>query len=301
MHYWVGITDRDWFDTLRHLQPDEVNFWQPSERAPRSMDAGWPFLFKLHAPQNFVVGGGFFVRFTALPCFLAWDAFREKNGASTLLELVQRVVRYRKAPQTPGSSIGCNVLTDPFFFDEDEWIPIPPDWAQNIVRGRTYDTATETGSALWQAVSERLVTRLRATTVEEPRFGDAYLARARLGQGAFRTLVTDAYHRRCAVTGERSLPALEAAHIRAHAAAGPNRTRNGLLLRADIHRLFDDGYVTVDPDLRFVVSPRLHEEFENGRVYYALDGQPLANVPNRLTDRPGREFLNWHNSEVYLG
>ena len=94
MHYWVGMTDRDWFETLRRLQPDEVNFWQPSQRAPRAMDAGWPFLFKLHSPQNFVVGGGFFVRFTKLPCFLAWDAFREKNGASSLVELVQRVARY---------------------------------------------------------------------------------------------------------------------------------------------------------------------------------------------------------------
>ena len=265
------------------------------------MDAGWPFLFKLHSPRNFVVGGGFFVRFTKLPCFLAWDAFREKNGASSLVELVQRVARYRKAPQTPGTAIGCNVLTEPFFFAEDEWIPIPRDWASNIVRGRTYDTASDTGDALWQAVEDRLVTRQRAATVEEPRFGEAYLAKARLGQGAFRTLVTDAYRRRCAVTGERSLPALEAAHIRAHAAEGPNRTRNGLLLRADIHRLFDDGYVTVDPDLRFVVSPRLHEEFENGRVYYALDGRSLANVPDRLPDQPGREFLEWHNSEVYLG
>ena len=62
------------------------------------MNAGWPFLFKLHSPHNFVVGGGFFVRFTKLPCFLAWDAFREKNGASRLFELVQRVARYRKAP-----------------------------------------------------------------------------------------------------------------------------------------------------------------------------------------------------------
>ena len=244
---------------------------------------------------------GFFVRFTALPCFLAWDAFREKNGASSLVELVERVSRYRKAPQPPGAAIGCNLLTEPFFFDEDEWIPIPPDWASNIVRGRTYDTATDTGDALWQAVEDRLVTRQRAAAVQEPRFGEAYLARARLGQGTFRTLVTDAYHRRCAVTGERSLPALEAAHIRAHAAEGPNRTHNGLLLRADIHRLFDDGYVTVDPDLRFVVSPRLHEEFENGRVYYDFDGRSLANVPERLTDQPGHEFLEWHNSEVYIG
>ena len=108
MHYWVGITDRDWFETLRRLQPDEVNFCQPRERAPCAMDAGWPLLFKLHSPLNCVVGGGFFVRFTGLPCFLAWEAFREKNSASSLVELVQCVAHYRKAPQTPGASIGCN-------------------------------------------------------------------------------------------------------------------------------------------------------------------------------------------------
>ncbi len=63
----------------------------------------------------------------------------------------------------------------------------------------------------------------------------------------------------------------------------------------------DDGYVTVDPDLRFVVSPRLRKEFENGRAYYALEGEPLANLPDRLMDQPGREFIEWHNAEVYIG
>ena len=72
-------------------------------------------------------------------------------------------------------------------------------------------------------------------------------------------------------------------------------------LRADIHRLFDDGYVTVGPDLRFVVSPRLRDEFENGRAYYALAGTKLVNLPDRPADRPRSEFLEWHNSEVYLG
>ena len=62
-----------------------------------------------------------------------------------------------------------------------------------------------------------------------------------------------------------------------------------------------NAYVTVDPDLRFVVSLRLHEEFENGRVHCALHGRSPANVPDRLPDQPGREFLEWHNSEVYLG
>ncbi len=301
MQFWVGITDRGWFETLRRSQPEEVNFWQPSERAPRRMEAGWPFLFKLHSPLNYVVGGGFFVRFTVLPCFLAWNAFQENNGASSLAELVERTAHYRRTPQTPGTQIGCNLLTDPFFFDEDQWIPVPPDWPRHVQRGYTYDTATETGSRLWREVEQRLEVVRQVATVHESQFGEAYLTRARLGQGTFRTLVTDAYHRRCAVTGERSLPALEAAHIKAHAAAGPNRTRNGLLLRADIHRLFDDGYVTVDPDLHFVVSQRLRDEFENGRAYYELSGTQLVNLPDRPADRPGTEFLEWHNTEMYLG
>jgi len=54
-----------------------------------------------------------------------------------------------------------------------------------------------------------------------------------------------------------------------------NRDSNGLLLRSDIHRLFDDGWVTVTPDFHFVVSRRLREEFDNGKTYYALDGSEI--------------------------
>jgi putative restriction endonuclease len=301
VQFWVGITDGDWFDFLGARRPEEVNFWQPSATAPRTMSPGWPFLFKLHAPRNFVVGGGFFVRYTALPCFLAWEAFRENNGVRSLAELVASTARYRQSPQTPGTVIGCNVLADPFFFAEPDWIPIPPDWPRNVQRGYTYDTHDSHGRNLWSAVLRNLqkVDAATAETIESPRFGADYLAHARLGQGAFRVLVTDAYHRRCAVTGEKTLPALEAAHIQAHAAEGPNRIDNGLLLRADLHRLFDDGYVTVDPDLKLVVSRRVREEYENGREYYRYDGRPLANVPDAPGDRPSRAFLQWHNDVLF--
>ena len=141
MQFWVGITDRDWFEYLRALGPDEVNFWQPSARAPRTMEPGWPFLFKLHSPHNFIVGGGFFVSFTVLPCFLAWDAFGEKNGASSEAELIARVAKYRNEPQTSSTQIGCNVLAEPFFWQEDDWIPVPENWPRHTQRGFTYDTA----------------------------------------------------------------------------------------------------------------------------------------------------------------
>jgi putative restriction endonuclease len=111
-------------------------------------------------------------------------------------------------------------------------------------------------------------------------------------------LVTDLYHRRCAITGERTLPALEAAHIRPYAEGGRHEASNGLLLRRDIHSLFDDGYVTVTPDLRFEVSRRIREEFENGRHYYALQGQEIA-APSTLAHRPDPEALRWHNTELF--
>jgi hypothetical protein len=72
---------------------------------------------------------------------------------------------------------------------------------------------------LWLQLSERLrtSTALVSPLVASPAFGKPVLIAPRLGQGAFRLQVTDAYGRRCAVTGERTLPALEAAHIYARA------------------------------------------------------------------------------------
>ena len=81
-----------------------------------------------------------------------------------------------------------------------------------------------------------------------------------LGRGRSGSLVTDLYERRCAVTGERTLPVLHAAHIKPFGANGPHDPRNGLLLRSDLHTLFDRGYVTVTPQLRFEVSGRIRGE-----------------------------------------
>jgi putative restriction endonuclease len=101
------------------------------------------------------------------------------------------------------------------------------------------------------------------------------------------------------VSREHSLPVLEAAHIRPYGAAeGSHDVANGLLLRADIHRLFDSGYVTVTPDHHFVVSRRLAEEWENGKAYYAMDGCAIV-LPARKADRPDPELLRWHNENVF--
>jgi len=113
-------------------------------------------------------------------------------------------------------------------------------------------------------------------------------------------LVTDIYSRRCAVTGERTLPALEAAHIRPYSEGGEHNPSNGLLLRRDIHSIFDAGYVTVTPQFRFEVSKKIHDDFDNGKAYYAFHGREIT-LPSEPTQQPSLEELRWHNESRFLG
>ena len=303
MQLYIGVTDNDWFRFLRdrpHLE--EVNFWQPSGRTQfRALSPGGVFLFKLHAPENFIVGGGFFAHFSLLPHRTAWEFFGEANGAGSLLEMTRRIAKYRREQPTLAGdyTIGCIMLSRPFFWQELEWIRVPQDFHLNVVRGKGYDAREGTGLALWEAVRERIEGQVVGEAVEQsPIWGEPVLVRLRLGQGTFRSLITDIYGRRCAITGERALPVLEAAHIKPVAAGGQHELTNGLLFRSDIHRLFDRGYVTVTPKLDFRVSRRLKTDFDNGEPYYPLEGA-VAHLPARIENHPRRDFLEWHGDVVF--
>jgi putative restriction endonuclease len=303
VNIYVGITDYDWFRFLSALPGiDEVNFWQPGGQTNfQALRPGELFLFKLHAPRNFIVGGGVFARADILPISLAWEAFDVSNGAPSFAEMRRRVALYREMPDDPRQdySIGCRVLTQPFFLTENQWIPVPASWSRHIQQGRIYDADAGDGRLLWEAVMERS-TLQRDAAIASPRHGSPILIRPRLGQGAFRVSVTSVYQHRCTVTGERTLPILDAAHIRPYEEGGEHDVTNGLLLRTDIHRLFDKGYVTISSDGRFEVGQRLKADFENGRPYYAMHGQPIA-PPRDPRSRPPREALEWHQSNRFLG
>jgi putative restriction endonuclease len=130
-------------------------------------------------------------------------------------------------------------------------------------------------------------------------FGEPISIRPRLGQGSFRVLVTDTYERRCAVTREKILPVLQAAHIRPVSRGGLHRIDNGVLLRSDVHTLFDRGYVTITPDQRFRVSRKLRDDFNNGEYYFQFDGADVWSPPT-VADRPAAEALEWHADSVFL-
>jgi len=303
MRLFIAITDSDWFDYLSELQPDEVNFWRPSgAESFRSLSPGEPLLFKLHSPQNFIVGGGFFSHYTALPASFAWGAYGEKNGAQTESEMRRRIEKYRRVQpgSAPDYNVGCILLQSPFFFRKEEWIPVP-DWPRQTVQGKGYSTDEEAGRRIWEQVSVRLQERPAAQpeVVEAVRrFGQPQTSLPRLGQGAFRVIVTDVYRRQCALTNSHILHVLDAAHIRPYSDGGTHTPSNGLLLRQDVHTLFDRGYLTVSPDYHVQVSRRLKDEFDNGKEYYALHGKSIL-LPDNPVFRPSPEQLRWHNESSY--
>ncbi len=310
MRGFIANTDYDWFVFLRSIRPpiEEVNFWRPGATPFRAVQPGEPVLCRLKAPRNVIGGFGYFSYYSYLPLSVAWETYGPANGAPDFATAHDRLLRYRGRFKMAGSPredfrLGCILLIEPKFFADDEWIPEPTDFARNSPPGEGYDLTAGEGERVWrECLSRAYVTQSVSVIADRPiagGYGAPMLVRPRYGQKSFRIAVLDAYGRRCAVTSERALPALEAAHIRDYRDVQEHSITNGLLFRADIHKLFDTGYVTVTPDYHFEVSRRIKEEFENGRDYYALNGRTIR-LPENPADRPLQDALKWHNDERFL-
>jgi putative restriction endonuclease len=311
MKFWVGVTNYDWYRFHAGRASPEVNFWQPSlrpafTRAPNGM----LFLFKLKSPHDAIAGGGRWVSTQPFPVSVAWELFGEANGADDPFTFA-RLITGRSDRAAMQQLVTCQMLTEVFYLPKSAWVKQPASFARNIVVGKGYDDVAADGqallSAVWAARDQAALWEPGVTFDPENKWGTPILTRPRLHQGGFRAQLFDAYGRRCALTGENTLPALDAAHIVPFAnASGTHEVSNGLLLRADFHRLFDNGLVTVEPTAsaddaayRIRVSPRISELWFNGKAYYRLDGQPLATVPERAEWRPDPDKLRWHNREVF--
>ncbi|MGO4469968.1 HNH endonuclease, partial [Pseudoduganella sp. RAF53_2] len=111
----------------------------------------------------------------------------------------------------------------------------------------------------------------------------------RQGQGKFRRLVLAAYEGHCALSGCDVPAALEAAHIYGYMGEETNVVENGLLLRADIHTLYDLGLIAIDPaSMTVVISPKLQ-----ATTYSTLGGAPVR-LPVQMPDRPSRVAIEMH-------
>jgi len=306
VNLFIANTDNTWFDFLSsEANLTEVNFWRPGEMAFNALKPGELLVFRLKSPRNKIGGFGVFSSHSPLPLQIAWESFGRANGVSSFEALRSTIAQYRTdSIVTPTTNIGCTILVEPVFFPPDLWFDLPQSWSKSIQRGKTYNASDAEGLQLWNQLQDAAQMCRTASTYEiadvmQARYGSPTLITPRLGQGAFRVAVTEAYGRQCAITDGKVLPALDAAHIRPYGEGGVHAKSNGILLRKDIHSVFDAGYATVDEGYRFLVSKKVKEVFNNGEEYLRLDGKSLR-LPRRRTDWPNPGFLKWHNLNRFL-
>lgn len=220
----------------------------------------------------------------------------------------RQIGSYRDAPIASHEDpvIGCVLLRDVRFFPKGERPEPPRDFKPNIVQGKSFDLGKHEEAEYFQYLLSRLLGHevdvdLSASWHRPgPVYGDRRLAPQRLGQTAFKAVVLTAYDGRCAITGSKIRPVLQAAHILPLPRGGEHRLDNGVLLRSDVHTLFDRGYLGIDTKYRLMVSPQLRDDFGNGNEYFQREGDVIS-TPRRRLDRPNREFLAWHAEAVFRG
>ncbi len=158
---------------------------------------------------------------------LAWEEFGEANGARPLSQMRLRIARNGEqglmtGPTSSSAAESCRSRSS---CPRISGYPFPKAGALNIVAFKGCSTDEPGGMALLNSVEAALGRMDVPLLAEGARYSNPMPVRPRLGQGGFRILETDSYRRQCSVSGERTLPALDAAHIRPYGEGGEQGCR----------------------------------------------------------------------------
>ncbi|MCR8982760.1 HNH endonuclease [Brevibacillus laterosporus] len=293
----IAPTDLKWFDVLKsELLPMEINFWTPTPWNIRRLREGDQLYFLLKSPIRKIGGYGFYKDYQNLTPKEAWKKFGKGNGVLNYTELISRCNKYigknsaRKSLNN-NSTIGCIILTNPVFLDEAEYFKpeeIGLEFPKQVVKLKYFDDTT---------IEKQPVYRNKESvfSIIKEEKSNYFLSKSkeRIGQSRFRQNVMKAYGYKCAVTGETCSEVLQAAHIQPYINENSNHIQNGIVLRADIHRLFDSGMITINREHIVTVSSLLINS-----DYFKLNGKKIY-LPEKSEDYPSIEALKLHNSNVF--
>lgn len=288
----IAPTDLAWFRRLREEPPGRsVNFWTPTPWGVRQLREGDRLYFMLKAPVRRIGGYGVFVRYVEMTAADAWDVYGSGNGVESKAELVGRIdgfalKRAKHYSPTGNPLIGCIELTAPVMLDDDQFIdpeacghPFPA----QVVKLKYFDEPDGIAARLGEVAGGTAFEMLTGAATRKP-----VQRKDRKGQSGFRQQILRNYDYRCCIYGESVIELLEAAHIQPYIDARSNHPQNGLCLRVDLHRLFDEGLLSITEQFTLSVSKRL-----NGTSYAALDGVKIA-LPSDPSARPSAEALAFH-------
>lgn len=293
----IAPTDIDWFNFLKsNVVHEEINFWTPTPWNVKRLKRGDKFYFMLKSPIRKIGGYGHFKYYDNLTATEAWNRFGNGNGVTSLTELVSRCSKYVQKNSildclNDNPIIGCIVLENAIFFDEEKYfspeqykISFPPQVVKMKYFEDDFLNQIEYGDIKYtdfNLVNEQKVSYKVSKNKD------------RKGQSLFRLSVLEAYQFECAITGERCRDILEGAHIQHYINDCSNHIQNGIVLRVDLHRLFDAGLITIDSDYRVLVSPLLKSD------YYLSYHEKEIRLPNNKILYPSQKALEYHRTFVF--
>lgn len=153
----------------------------------------------------------------------------------------------------------------------------------------------QTNDYLDSTINENEIEYFHLENIKDDRKKIAMQIHARRGQKRFRKKLLDTYNRKCAVTKCEIIEMLEAAHIYSFKGSETDKIPNGILLRSDIHTLFDLGLITINPENYFIkVSNKIMKD-----EYYAELNNKKINLPERTEDHPSQDSLIHHFENVF--
>jgi putative restriction endonuclease len=244
----------------------------------------------LKAPIRKIGGGGTFKEYIDLSVDEAWKRFGLKNGCGNKKELIDRLNQYRtRRSMEEGISheekIGCIVLQDVETWDKDKYIDLGKtsiSFPDQVVKIKYF---TE-GESFLESPSVSKSTKFILLPSGILKEGSTTTITARKGQGSFKAMISRAYGNACCISEELTPELLEAAHIQPYFNESSNHTQNGLLLRVDLHKLYDNGLLHIDSDYVIHISPYLKSDY-----YRGFHGKRIQ-VPGNKSEWPSVEALN---------
>jgi putative restriction endonuclease len=285
----ISPTDIEWFKFLRtEGLNSEINFWTPTPWNVSRLASGDKLYFMLKSPIRKIGGYGQFVEYKNMSVNDAWNKYGFKNGCTSKQELIDRLDKYKASNSSDersvtDSEIGCIVLTNAVYFDDDKFLDLDNyeiDFSRFIVKIKYYNENDPLEIVTQSSVREF---ELLPTTLEKLK--KSRLVTERKGQGNFRAIITTAYSNKCCISNETTPELLEAAHIQPYFDENSNHVKNGLLLRVDLHKLYDNGLLYIDETFKIHISPEVKSEY-----YQKLNGAAIR-LPDNNNLHPSIEAL----------
>lgn len=287
--YTIAPTDYNWFSFLKETYTTGiVNFWTPTPWNIKNVEIGSKWYFKRKGGEKFICGYGIYNGIETMTVKNAWSKFGINNGCSSFTQFKTSLSKYNDEIASE-KIIGAILLSDVVFFDEKDFINLDNigiEWSNGIVKYKTYN---DSDIILPSDLEEKSDFKLVKTTKKQKRESNINL---REGQSEFRQKISKIYNYKCCITGESCPDLLEAAHIQPYISKDSNHVQNGLLLRVDIHKMFDSGLIAINKDYEIIISSKIQTD------YYRNLARKHISLPDNAKNHPSKEALALREKEL---